>query len=507
MSRASRFILLLVIALAVSSHAVTAFAGPAGWESVDVTLHSEQQQSLLLVSGKLPAGAKLPAEAELAVPAGMQLQWIGETLGGDPSKDPELKYTKSSANGVDVYRFTLTKARSAQVEGVTSAGTTFDGTNYLTALKWTAWQAVPEVRISQRIPQGAQIVQAAPGATVQPGEAGYSFYTKTVKSPKAGDVLDLSFSYSVPAAGSTSTSGGSGSTTSTLPVVIIMLIAVGGFGLMAVSLNRKMRAKAALDEPEPRKSQEQAAQSTPAATRTTDKKKPDREPVVEAAPPKRMKLGIPTLVIVGIILTGFAIAGAKGSSPAVMDGKITRNFGAPSACQSASIPFTANQGVDIAKEAEQLLKGFEGMDGVGEVAIDIAQSKIDVAWCESSQTEDSMRQVLSGTGLITLGQGTQEAAPTPTAATIDESGSKQTVAVDTSSGSFAPSQLVLKAGVPAEIAFGPAVGCLTEVVIDDLGIRQDLTKGPATVKLPALEAGTYAFACGMGHQSGQVVVQ
>lgn len=507
MSRSSRLVALLVIALAISMQAATALAGPAGWKSIDVTLQSEQQQSLLLVSGELPAEAKLPAEAELAVPVGTQLQWIGEILGGDPSKDPELKYTKSSANGMDVYRFTLTKARTAQVEGVASSATTFDGTNYLAALKWTAWQAVPEVRISQRIPQGAQIVQAAPGAAVQPGGTGYSFYTKTVKSPKAGDVLDLSFSYSLPAAGSTSATGGSGSTTDTVVLTVIMLIAVGGFGLMAVNVNRKMAAKAALREPQPKRSSKPAAQTVSVETSRAGKNKASREPAVEAAPPKKMKPVLPTLIILGMILGAFAIAGSKGSSPAVMDGKITQNFGAPSACQSASIPFTANQGIDLAKEADQLFKGFEGMDGVSEVTIDVAQSKIDVAWCESSQSEDSMRQALSGTGLITLAQATQDAAPTPAAAAIDSSGSKQTVAVDTSGGSFAPSQIVLKAGVPAEISFGPAEGCLTEVVSDALGINQDLTKGPATVKVPALAAGTYAFACAMGHQSGQLVVQ
>lgn len=507
MSRARRPIAMLVIALALSLHASTALAAPAGWKSVDVTLHSDQQQPILLVSGELPAEVKLPAEAELAVPAGTQLQWIGEVLGGDISKDPALKYTMSSANGMDIYRFTLARARIAQVEGVAPSATSFDGTNQLAVLKWTAWTAVPEVRISQRFPQGSQIVQSAPGAAVQPGGNGYSYYTKTVKNPKAGDVLDLSFSYRAPAAGPASTSGSSGSTTNTLALAVIMVIAVVGFGLLAINVNKKMAAKAALNEPQPRKSSKQGAQTVPVETPKTGKREPKRELAVEAVPPKRIQPVIPTLVIISILLAGFAIAGNRGTSPAVLDGKITRDFGAPSACQSASMPFTANQGVDLAKQGEQLLKGLEGMDGVGEVTIDIAQSKIDMAWCESSQSEESMRQALSETGLITLGQGALSAASTSATATVDASGQRQTVTVDTSSGSFAPSQLLLKAGIPAEISFGPAVGCLSEVVIDDLGINQDLTKGPATVKLPALEAGTYSFACAMGHQSGQLVVQ
>lgn len=507
MFRASRFMLLAVMSLVIFAQATVALAEPSGWKTIDVTLQSEQQQSMLLVSGELPPNAKLPQEAELAVPAGMQLQWVGEILGGDPSKDPELKYVKSTENGMDIYRFTLTKARIAQVEGTVPGAASFDGTNYITGLKWTAWQAVPEVRISQRIPQGSQVVQAAPGASLQPGGTGYSYYTKTVKEPKAGDVVELSFSYSLPAAGSAAQGGTSGSTTDTLVLTIIMVIFVGGFGLLAFNVNKKMAAKQALDDPSPRKSPKPVQSEVSVAASKPSKKKTSRpEPVAEAAPPKKMKPVIPMLVV-GVFVIGFAIAGAKGTSAAVVDGKISRDFGAPSACQSASLPFTANQGVDLAQQGEKLLEAFQGMDGVGEVTVDLTQSKIDMAWCESSQSEESMRQALSSSGLITLGQGASTAASAPTTATVDASGKKQTAEVDTASGNFAPSQIALKAGVPAEISFGSAAGCLSEVVITDLGINQDLTKGPATVKLPALEAGTYEFACAMGHQAGQLVVQ
>ncbi len=121
-------------------------------------------------------------------------------LAAIPSADPELTYTKSTVDGSDVYRFTLTKSRIAQIEIVTSDAAGFDGKNYTPAVKWTATQAVPEVRLSARIPQSAQIVQAAPGAALQPGDSGYSFYTKSVKDVKPGDQLDMTFSYQVGAA-------------------------------------------------------------------------------------------------------------------------------------------------------------------------------------------------------------------------------------------------------------------------------------------------------------------
>jgi len=509
MLRVIRLLVPLAVLLAVTTHSLAAFAAPTQWESVDVTVHEEQQQSKLLVSGELPAATTLPADAELAVPAGTQLQWVGEILGGDPSKDPELTYTKSSVDGMDVYQFTLTKSRSAQVEATIPATTSFDGTNYLTALKWTAWTTVPEVRLSQRIPSASQIVQASPGAAVQPGPTGYSYYGKTFNSPQKGDVLDLAFSYALtaapaPAAGGTASSGQS---PSVLAPMIIVLIAVAGFGLAFFKVQQKLAAKAAHKSPVQLKAATSASHSRHAGTKAGMRGKTQSGPAVEPTAPRRVRTLVPVLAIVVVFAIGFAVAGAKGSMAVVAEGKITRSFGAASACQSASLPLTANPGVDLNKQGEQLLTAFEGMEGVGEVTLDVAQSKIDLAWCESSQSEDSMRGAMTSTGLVTVGAGAQTAASAPITAALDPSGSKQTVAIDTSSGSFSPGQVVLKAGVPAELAFGQAAGCLSEVIITDLGINQDLTGGPATVSLPALEAGTYQFACAMGHQSGQLVIQ
>lgn len=506
MSRtSSRLIVPFFIALSLSMQAIPALAAPAEWSSVDVILQPAQQESMLLVSGELPPEVKLPAEAELAVPAGTKLQWIGEILGGDTSKDPTLKYEQSSSQGMDVYRFTLTQARVAQVEVVVPGMTSSDGTNYVTGLKWTAWTDLPEVTISQRLAQSAQIVQAAEGATLQPGGTGYAYYTKTVASPKSGDVIDLSFSYTLPAGGANAGGAGAGAPASNnVAIAIILMVVAGATFLFVRGVSRKTAAKAAAAaEREVKKRPTSAGSRTSASQKLA---KPAVEPIAET-PRKRVKPAVPVMIILGIFVVGFMIAGNKGTSATVVNGLISRNFGAASACQSTSMPFTANPGVDLAVAGDELMKGFEGMDGVGQITVNLAESKIDMAWCESSQSEESMRQVLSMTGMITLGQGTSSAESVPTTATIDTSGKTQTAAVDTSSGSFTPGQLVLKAGIPSEIVFGEATGCLSEVVMKQLGINQDLTKGPATVKLPALEAGTYAFACAMGHQSGQLVVQ
>jgi hypothetical protein len=86
-------------------------------------------------------------------------------------------------------------------------------------------------------------------------------------------------------------------------------------------------------------------------------------------------------------------------------------------------------------------------------------------------------------------------------------GGIQRITVDTSSGSWSPNEITLKAGIPAEITFAEGQGCLAQVVFPDLGVRADLRNGGAVVNLPALEAGEHAFACGMDMVFGKLIVR
>ena len=96
---------------------------------------------------------------------------------------------------------------------------------------------------------------------------------------------------------------------------------------------------------------------------------------------------------------------------------------------------------------------------------------------------------------------------TPVEGSATQSGAVQRIDIDTSSGGYNPNVIKLKAGVPAELTFGQSSGCLGQVISGDLGFSEDLTSGPKTVKLPALQAGTYSFSCGMQMVYGSIVVQ
>lgn len=86
-------------------------------------------------------------------------------------------------------------------------------------------------------------------------------------------------------------------------------------------------------------------------------------------------------------------------------------------------------------------------------------------------------------------------------------GDVQKISVDLSKGYYDPNVIVLKAGVPSQITFGQSSGCTAQVMSDEIGFAEDLSAGAKTVDIPALEAGEYAFYCGMQMVFGKIVVQ
>lgn len=100
----------------------------------------------------------------------------------------------------------------------------------------------------------------------------------------------------------------------------------------------------------------------------------------------------------------------------------------------------------------------------------------------------------------------QDLAGAPSkAATLE--GGVQRIAVDLSQGFYDPTVIEAKAGVPLEISFGQGGGCLASVLIPAFNVNEDLTRGGAVVKLPAMQPGEYEFSCGMRMVFGKIVVK
>lgn len=391
MLRSLRSILVATAFVVVALSTASAFAAPSGWESVNVTLHAEEKGSVLLVAGTLPVKTALPATAELSVPAGSEIQWVGEILGGPPADDPALKYKMSTADGVDVYRFTMTKSRTAQAEIPTTAGQLFDGTAYTSSVAWSSAQDVPEVRLSLRVPDGAKAVVPVAGAVMQPGDSGYSFYTKTVKNVKAGDKLDLQMVYTVSAAGAAvdgqrtpkEASSSSGAT------VLALFIAVIAFAVGAIVLTRRNKASS-------------SAPDAVDARKPSKTSKPADADADTAAPAPRSagasKRNLITAIIIGVFVLGTVIVGVQGTKPKMAGGVVTEVFAQGESCATATIALKVPDGEDPAATAKTLFTVLRPLSNTATYNAD--SSSIAVGYCESKSSESALKAALAPTGLV-----------------------------------------------------------------------------------------------------------
>lgn len=110
-----------------------------------------------------------------------------------------------------------------------------------------------------------------------------------------------------------------------------------------------------------------------------------------------------------------------------------------------------------------------------------------------------------GASCACCGGGSAPAEPIEEAAVIE--GGVQRITIDLSKGYYDPNRIILAAGVPTELTFGRGSGCTSEVFSPELDFYADLSRGPVTVKLDALEPGEYEFSCGMEMVFGTVVVR
>jgi hypothetical protein len=106
----------------------------------------------------------------------------------------------------------------------------------------------------------------------------------------------------------------------------------------------------------------------------------------------------------------------------------------------------------------------------------------------------------------------QPAAPQPAvpATTQASSAAVQEVVVEVDGAFYKPATIELKAGQPARLVFRRSAkpSCGDEIVFPDLNIRKKIAANETvTIDIPAQEARSLKFACGMDMMRGTVVVQ
>ena len=103
----------------------------------------------------------------------------------------------------------------------------------------------------------------------------------------------------------------------------------------------------------------------------------------------------------------------------------------------------------------------------------------------------------------------QQPAPAPAPAAQASAATVQEHTIDVA-GTFTPASVTLKAVQPARLHFRRTdqPTCADEIVIPDLKVRKKIAANQTvTIDIPAQQARTLSFACGMDMMRGTVVVQ
>lgn len=395
MTRLSRSLALslLVICASVLVFAPAAVAAPVEWETVTASVHEEQTGAMLIVSGTLPEGTKLPAEVVLSAPTGAQVQWAGEILGGEVSQDPTVEYKVAKKGESDVYTFTLTKSLTGQIEAITPGLMGMVGADRGATVSWVAPVAAKEANVSVRIPQGAKILTPAEGAVMGAGPTGYSYYTMTKQDVKAGDSVDLSFTYSIPAAAAPASGSGGG-----FAPVVISLVALAFAAIVVVAVRRKSAARVQTEFDE----DDDAEDMVPMASEEAVDEEPglDAELQPEDAPRRSSRAPVILVGAVLIAVVAGAFAASYASAPKAGAGQITKEFSQGEACTTSPFPITLGSGADANAAAEKAFAALASVPSIVRATVYTDSPRIEVSYCNSSASEEQIRAALQPTGLL-----------------------------------------------------------------------------------------------------------
>jgi len=386
---------ILVVALALVP--AVAFAAPTkatAFDAVRVGMHEQQgeQGVTLSIAADVSPGTKLPAKIAVPVPAGASPYWVGEILGGDPSKDPDAQYTIEHGEGYDLVVFVLTKVRTGQVEmSLPGAATNPDGSKTL-ALSWTAAARVGVVRLGLQPPDGSAVSTATAGMAPD-AASGSSVYLLERRDVKPGQQLSAELTYR-PAAVAQAPAGGT-PTTSTALIFVLALVAAG-FAFAAVVVGSKTRSRRV---PSP------AEQALP--TRGASRAAAEAEAGTERAPmrsrPTRSPLASPqfiiTVLVLGVVFGLIALASRGPGVTVSSKTSVTRTLG--SAQPKSSATFTVKiEGGDISHGATHVFDVLATLPGLNSATVEAQGPTLRVTFDPAAVTEAQIRAVLQDASLL-----------------------------------------------------------------------------------------------------------
>ncbi|MDR1775532.1 MAG: hypothetical protein LBS17_03665 [Actinomycetes bacterium] len=208
--------------------------GITPFEQMMVNVINNSGQKVAIVGGFLSEQAPLPAQVEVAVPAGAAVFWVGEVGGSESqSDDVELPQNKRTEGDFDIYSATMTNSRSIQVEYtlpddpfVNTGDNTYTGT-----LSYTPIRDVTMLFLAAEVPTNATVSDTN-FVSQGTGGSGGMIYSRGMGPAQAGQTVTAQLQYTTGTQQGGTTAAGSNTTLTIIIVVVVVAIAACVFLLM-----------------------------------------------------------------------------------------------------------------------------------------------------------------------------------------------------------------------------------------------------------------------------------
>lgn len=194
----------------------------------------EMGNTLFIVTGHIPEGTPLPAMVRLPLPAGAEVVWSGEILGGPVTEDPAREFTVVEVANGQALEMTAESTRTVQYEAIGPALSVVDGM-MTSVFEWVQTVPTGDVVFSVRIPASAGSVEIDPDPVGSPrvNDAGEQLHTLRPA------VLTEGQTFTVTAAFGSGAAESPGSESPLLWVLLGMLAVAVGALLLVIARQRR----------------------------------------------------------------------------------------------------------------------------------------------------------------------------------------------------------------------------------------------------------------------------
>jgi hypothetical protein len=242
----------LILVMAMSVFPASAFAAEPIPTNLLISLWPEysNNQIFFMQQIELSKTEALPATVRFAFPLGVQMQWTGEIMGSDTTKDIQATPVITQKDGYQEVAITLTKSRTAQAEAIWD-GLKINGKERSITLAWTQrYESLTTTFEFLEPSKASKISMTPPEADTRKSADGYTYHLSAPKVIAVGQTMQFDVTYNrsittpttgeaTAGAAATQTGAKSNNLVSNWVLVLIFVAAGAGIGTFVYRESKK----------------------------------------------------------------------------------------------------------------------------------------------------------------------------------------------------------------------------------------------------------------------------